>query len=107
VPRVSHRHQRRRLHHEALIKCQDLRSRNPTGLFVVSEHWRDLLRNEYGVEPVSCPNGVDFARFAGTVGEQLAAPSYARAQELRDQFCSCRSGGITSPQGQHGPIARG
>jgi glycosyltransferase-like protein len=49
---------------DALIDCQRRAILEPDGLVVVSEHWRSLLHDEYGVEATVISNGVDPARFA-------------------------------------------
>ena len=82
---------------EALIKCQTRAIEEPNRVFVVSEHWRELLRTEYGVEASVVPNGVDFARFAG-VGDARRAELRARAG-VRDQFLFLSVGGIEPRKG--------
>jgi glycosyltransferase-like protein len=61
----------------ALIECQRQAILEPDRILVVSEHWRDLLRGEYGTVAEVVHNGVDLARF------QAAEPSQAR--ELRQR----------------------
>ena len=60
---------------EALITCQRRAIHEPDRVLVVSEQWRQILRDDYGVEPEVVPNGVDTARFP-------AVPD-ARRAELR------------------------
>jgi glycosyltransferase-like protein len=59
----------------SLIECQRQAILEPDRILVVSEHWRDLLRREYGTAAEVVHNGVDPARF-------LAA-DLALAQKLR------------------------
>jgi glycosyltransferase-like protein len=47
----------------ALIDCQRQAILEPDHLLVVSQHWRRLLRDEYGVDATVVYNGVDPARF--------------------------------------------
>jgi glycosyltransferase-like protein len=61
----------------SLIDCQRRAILEPDRILVVSEHWRDLLHDEYGVVAEVVHNGVDAARF------QAADPGQAR--ELRDR----------------------
>jgi glycosyltransferase-like protein len=48
----------------SLIDCQRQAILEPDRILVVSEHWRGLLRDEYGVAADVVHNGVDVARFA-------------------------------------------
>ena len=59
----------------SLIECQRQAILEPDRILVVSEHWRDLLRREYGTKAQVVHNGVDSARF------QAADPG--QAKELR------------------------
>ncbi len=61
----------------ALIECQRQAILEPDRILVVSEHWRDLLRREYGTAAVVVHNGVDTARF------QQADPGLAAALRRR------------------------
>jgi glycosyltransferase-like protein len=61
----------------SLIECQQKAILEPDRILVVSEHWRDLLRREYGTEAQVVHNGVDVARF------QAADPG--QAKELRQR----------------------
>jgi glycosyltransferase-like protein len=61
----------------SLIECQRQAILEPDRILVVSEHWRDLLRREYGTAADVVHNGVDPARF-------LAA-DLALAQKLRQR----------------------
>jgi glycosyltransferase-like protein len=42
-----------------LIECQEQAIIEPDRVLVVSEHWRDLMRDQYGVKAEVVPNGVD------------------------------------------------
>jgi glycosyltransferase-like protein len=48
----------------SLIDCQRQAILEPDQILVVSDYWRGLLRDEYGVAASVVPNGVDVARFA-------------------------------------------
>ena len=61
----------------SLIECQRQAILEPDKLLVVSEHWRDLLRHEYGTASQVVHNGVDTARF------QAADPALAAALRHR------------------------
>jgi glycosyltransferase-like protein len=61
----------------SLIDCQRRAILEPDRILVVSEHWRNLLRREYGTAAEVVHNGVDVARF------QAAEPG--QAKELRDR----------------------
>jgi glycosyltransferase-like protein len=47
----------------SLIECQQRAIIEPDLVLVVSEHWRQLLREQYGVDAGVVHNGVDAARF--------------------------------------------
>jgi glycosyltransferase-like protein len=47
----------------SLIECQQQAIIEPDRVLVVSEHWRHLLRDQYGVDAGVVHNGVDAARF--------------------------------------------
>jgi len=59
----------------SLIDCQRRAILEPDRILVVSEHWREIIRNEYGTAAEVVHNGVDTARFA--------AADRAQAAELR------------------------
>jgi glycosyltransferase-like protein len=61
----------------SLIECQRQAILEPDRILVVSEHWRDLLRREYGTAAEVVHNGVDPARF------RAADP--VQAKELRQR----------------------
>jgi glycosyltransferase-like protein len=62
----------------SLIECQQRAIIEPDLVLVVSEHWRRLLRDEYGVGAGVVHNGVDAARF-GSADPGLAAALRRRA----------------------------
>jgi glycosyltransferase-like protein len=88
---------------EALINCQIRAIEEPDRVFVVSEHWRELLRSQYGVDASVVPNGVDAARFA-EVGDGRRAELRARIG-VRDQFLFLAVGGIEPRKGSKYLIA--
>lgn len=51
-----------------LVDCQRRSIVTPDRTLVVSEHWRGLLREQYGVEATVVTNGVDAERFRQPVG---------------------------------------
>ena len=61
----------------SLVDCQRQAILEPDKILVVSEHWRDLLRREYGTAAQVVHNGVDTARF------QAADPGLAAALRRR------------------------
>ena len=61
----------------SLIECQRQAILEPDRILVVSEHWRDLLRREYGTSAEVVHNGVDNARF------QVPDPALATALRRR------------------------
>ena len=61
----------------SLIECQRQAILEPDKILVVSEHWRDLLRHEYGTAAQVVHNGVDTARF------RAADPGLAAALRRR------------------------
>ncbi len=62
---------------QVLIDCQRAAILEPDVVLVVSEAWRRILGEEYGVLATVVPNGVDAVRFG--------SGSRARARELRRQ----------------------
>jgi glycosyltransferase-like protein len=62
----------------SLIECQQRAIIEPDRVLVVSDHWRLLLREQYGVEPDVVHNGVDADRFRAADGA-LAARLRRRA----------------------------
>ncbi len=61
----------------SLIECQRQAILEPDRILVVSEHWRGLLRREYGTAAEVVHNGVDIARF------QAADPAMAAGLRRR------------------------
>jgi glycosyltransferase-like protein len=61
----------------SLIECQRQAILEPDRILVVSEHWRELLRREYGTAAEVVHNGVDIARF------QAADPTMAAGLRRR------------------------
>jgi glycosyltransferase-like protein len=51
---------------EVLIECQRRSIVDPDRVLVVSEHWRSVLREDYGIDATVVPNGVDLARVRPT-----------------------------------------
>ena len=47
----------------SLIECQERAIVEPDRILVVSEHWRDLMRDQYGVKAEVVHNGVDAEAF--------------------------------------------
>ena len=48
---------------QALVDCQRQAILEPDKILVVSEQWRRILRDDYGVTATVVPNGVDASRF--------------------------------------------
>ncbi len=76
----------------ALVECQRRSIVDPDRVLVVSEYWRRLLEQEYGVDAVVVTNGVDAQRFAGA---PAAARQACRAR-IRDdaRFLFLTVGGL-------------
>ena len=62
----------------SLIECQERAIVEPDRVLVVSEHWRQLLQEQYGVKPDVIHNGVDAGRFR-TPDSSLAGQLRQRA----------------------------
>ena len=62
----------------SLIECQERAIVEPDRVLVVSEHWRRLLQEQYGVKPDVIHNGVDAGRFR-TPDSSLAGQLRQRA----------------------------
>lgn len=62
----------------SLVECQQQAIIEPDKVLVVSEFWRSLLREQYGVEADVVHNGVDAARYR-SAGSELAARLRQRA----------------------------
>jgi glycosyltransferase-like protein len=58
----------------ALVDCQHRSIVRPDRVLVVSEHWRRVLREDYGIEAVVVPSGVDLDRFRRTGSDDPGAP---------------------------------
>jgi glycosyltransferase-like protein len=63
---------------QALIDCQRQAILEPDKILVVSEQWRRILRDDYGVTATVVPNGVDAGRFQAA-DRRLAATLRAGA----------------------------
>ena len=82
---------------QALVDCQRRAISEPDHVLVVSEQWRQILRDEYGVRAEVVPNGVDPDRFppvGAAVREQLRARAGAR-----DRFLFLTVGGVEPRKG--------
>ena len=85
-----------------LIDCQRQAIFEPDRVLVVSRHWQELLRQDYGVDADVIHNGVDAARFA-------AQPPPGVVEALRDRigagdrFVFLAVGRDRAPQGQRPP----
>jgi glycosyltransferase-like protein len=76
----------------SLIECQNNSVYRPDHCLVVSNHWQQRLKNEYGVATTVINNGVDVARFQpATAAERAAA---RQALGLTDQLVFLNIGGI-------------
>ncbi len=82
---------------QALIDCQRLAIEQPDEVLVVSEQWRGILRDEYGVEAGVVPNGVDTGRFPA-VGPQVRAELRERIG-AGDRFVFLAVGGVEPRKG--------
>ncbi|MFZ2501467.1 MAG: glycosyltransferase, partial [Nocardioides sp.] len=83
---------------EALINCQIAAIHEPDQIFVVSEHWRHRLDEEYGVAADVVFNGVDVARFAHA-DESLVASLRARTGLPDERFRFLAVGGLEPRKG--------
>jgi len=81
----------------ALVQCQERSIDEPDVRLVVSEHWRERLRADHGVDSLVVRNGVDVERFAS------ADPVLARSLRDRvgagDRFVFLTVGGIEPRKG--------
>lgn len=84
---------------QALIDCQARAIHQPDRVLVVSEQWRGILRDEYGVTPEVVPNGVDAARFPTVTDGQRAA--LRERVGARDRFLLLAVGGVEPRKGTH------
>lgn len=83
----------------ALVECQAKAIHQPDRVLVVSEQWRGILHDEYGVTPEIVPNGVDTARFPPVTAEQRAA--LRERVGARDRFLLLAVGGVEPRKGTH------
>jgi glycosyltransferase-like protein len=81
----------------SLIDCQRQAIVEPDWILVVSEHWRDILRLEFGRAAQVVPNGVDAARFQAA-DRTLAARLRRRAGAV-DRPLILAVGGIEPRKG--------
>jgi glycosyltransferase-like protein len=82
----------------ALIECQQRAILDPDRLLVVSDHWRELLAADHGVDATVVRNGVDPDRFGpGAAGERERFR--ARAGARPDTFLVLTVGGIEPRKG--------
>jgi glycosyltransferase-like protein len=81
----------------ALMDCQRQAILEPDVVLVVSQHWRTLLKDEYGVDAGVVYNGVDRLRFGAISPERRAT---MRAQVgAEDRFLFLAVGGIEPRKG--------
>jgi glycosyltransferase-like protein len=81
----------------SLIECQRQAILEPDKILVVSEHWRRLLRHEYGVAAEVVHNGVDVDRFA--VADRGLAAGLRRRAGAADRPLILAVGGIEPRKG--------
>lgn len=83
----------------ALVECQAKAIHEPDRVLVVSEQWRGILHDSYGVTPEIVPNGVDTARFPAVTAAQRAA--LRERVGARDRFLLLAVGGVEPRKGTH------
>lgn len=83
----------------ALVDCQAKAIHQPDRVLVVSEQWRGILRDSYGVTPEVVPNGVDTARFPAVTAAQRA--DLRERIGARDRFLFLAVGGVEPRKGSH------
>jgi glycosyltransferase-like protein len=81
----------------ALIECQARAIHEPDRVLVVSEQWRGILLDEYGVAPEVVPNGVDTGRFPAVTAEQVA--ELRERAGARDRVLLLAVGGVEPRKG--------
>lgn len=81
----------------ALIDCQRQAILEPDIVLVVSQHWRALLKDEYGVDAGVVYNGVDRLRFGPIDAERRVA--LRRQVGAEDRFLFLAVGGIEPRKG--------
>jgi glycosyltransferase-like protein len=84
---------------EALIDCQRRAIVEPDHVLVVSETWRRILADDFGVDAEVVPNGVDRRRFAAVPGGRDVARLRERAGAGDDDFLLLAVGGIEPRKG--------
>jgi glycosyltransferase-like protein len=82
---------------QALIDCQRQAILEPDRLLVVSQHWRHLLHDHYGVDATVVYNGVDPARFGPIPADQRAA--FRQRVGASGRFLFLAVGGIEPRKG--------
>jgi glycosyltransferase-like protein len=83
----------------ALIECQQRAILDPDRLLVVSDHWRELLAADYGVDATVVRNGVDPDRFGPAPAAGERERFRARAGVGPDTFLILTVGGIEPRKG--------
>jgi len=81
----------------AIVECQRQAILEPDHLIVVSDHWRQVLRHEYGVATEVIHNGVDLERFTQRPASSRAALRARIGAENRFLFLTV--GGIEPRKG--------
>ena len=81
----------------SLIDCQRQAIIEPDKILVVSEHWRKLLRDEYGTAADVVHNGVDLARFQAA--DRALAATLRRRAGAPDRPLILSVGGIEPRKG--------
>jgi glycosyltransferase involved in cell wall biosynthesis len=80
-----------------LVECQQRSIEEPDACLVVSDHWRDRLREEYGIHATVVRNGVDVERF-DSIPSHLAR-AFRDRMGARDRFVFLTVGGIEPRKG--------
>ena len=81
----------------ALVHCQRAAIEEPDRVLVVSQQWRRILRDDYGVHADVVPNGVDAARFAPVTARRRA--ELRASVGAADRFLFLSVGGIEPRKG--------
>lgn len=82
---------------QALIDCQRQAILEPDRVLVVSEQWRQILHDDYGVDAEVVPNGVDAARFGPISADRRSA--LRASVGAGDRFVFLAVGGIEPRKG--------
>jgi len=82
---------------QALIDCQRNAIIEPDHLLVVSEQWRGILRDDYGVTADVVRNGVDLSRFSPVTAQRSA--ELRASVHAEDRFLFMSVGGIEPRKG--------